>query len=132
MEMLLWCRSHGFPTYLLSTIKADHFEIQSRNLGVNALFDHAYVAIPDKREKIRRLLQDHDLKPGETVFIGDMVHDIETARHGGVHSVAVLTGFDRVEKLLPARPDIIARDLTALLPILGGPAFSNPLPTSVE
>jgi phosphoglycolate phosphatase len=132
MEMLLWCRSHGFPTYLLSTIKADHFEIQSRNLGVNALFDHAYVAIPDKREKIRRLLQDHDLKPGETVFIGDMVHDIETARHGGVHSVAVLTGFDRVEKLLPARPDIIARDLTALLPILGGPALSNPLPTSVE
>lgn len=125
LEMLRWCSAQGFPTFLLSTIKADHFAIQSQNLGVASYFTHAYVAIADKREKIRRLLSDHDLKPEETVFIGDMVHDIETAKFGGVHSVAVLTGFDRVEKLLPAEPDIIARDLNALLPVLGGNAPSN-------
>jgi phosphoglycolate phosphatase len=120
MEMLQWCRENGFRTFLLSTIKADHFEIQSRNLGVHSLFEHAYVAIQDKREKIRRILVDHSLAPAETVFIGDMIHDIETARHGGVLSAAVLTGFDPVEKLLPAKPDLIARDLSVLLALLGG------------
>lgn len=121
-EILEWCRARGFPTFLLSTIKADHFAIQSRNLGVETLFDKAYVAIPDKREKIRRLLADHGLKPEETVFVGDMVHDIETAKYGGVHSVAVLTGFDPAEKLLPAQPEITVRNLHALLAILGGPS----------
>lgn len=120
MEILLWCREQGFPTFLLSTIKADHFAVQSRSLGVDSLFTHAYVAIPDKREKIRRLLHDHSLNPAETVFIGDMVHDIETAKYGGVASVAVLTGFDPVGKLLPAEPDLIAQDLKVLLPLFGG------------
>ena len=43
-----------------------------------------YTGIADKRTKIADLLSDHGLRPEETVFIGDMEHDIETARHGGV------------------------------------------------
>jgi phosphoglycolate phosphatase len=52
------------------------------------------------------------------MFVGDMVHDIETAKHGGVLDVAVLTGFDRIEKLLPAHPTIIARDIAAVQRLL--------------
>jgi phosphoglycolate phosphatase-like HAD superfamily hydrolase len=85
---------------------------------VAELFEHPYVEIHDKREKIRHILSDHGLDPAETAFLGDMVHDIETARYGGVTSIALLTGFDPVEKLLPASPDIIARDLPALRPLL--------------
>jgi phosphoglycolate phosphatase len=117
-ELLLWCRETGRRTFLLSTIKATHFVEQSNRLGVADLFEHPYVEIHDKREKIRHLLQEHGLDPAETAFLGDMVHDIETARHGGVTSIALLTGFDPVEKLLPASPDIIARDLPALRPLL--------------
>ena len=69
-------------------------------------------------EKIREILHIHSLNPEETMFVGDMVHDIETAKHGGVLDVAVLSGFDRVEKLLPARPTIIARDITAVQRLL--------------
>ena len=50
--------------------------------------------------------------------MGDMVHDIETARHGGVLDVAVLSGFDHIEKLIPARPTIIARDIAAVQQLL--------------
>jgi phosphoglycolate phosphatase-like HAD superfamily hydrolase len=73
----------------------------------------------DKREKIREIVSTHALDPRETMFVGDMVHDIETARHGGILDVAVLTGFDPIEKLLPARPTVIARDLAALQKLLG-------------
>jgi len=113
------CRHSGIRTFLLSTIKASHFELQARRLGVRDVFEHAYVEIADKREKIREILTVHDLAPEETIFVGDMVHDIETARHGGVLDVALLTGFDPEDKLLAAHPSVVCRDLDALRGLFG-------------
>jgi len=118
LDFLKFCRGTGRRMFLLSTIKATHFEEQATRLGVRDFFEVAYVEIMDKREKIREILATHSLDPSETMFVGDMVHDIETARHGGVLDVAVLTGFDPVEKLLPARPTVVVRDLAALQKLL--------------
>ena len=118
LEMLDWCRSTGRRMFLLSTIKATHFEEQAARLGVRDAFEVPYVQINDKREKIREILSVHGLEPQETAFVGDMVHDIETARYGGVMSIALLTGFDPASKLLPARPDLLAADLHVLLRLL--------------
>lgn len=119
-EFLDFCRRSGRRIFLLSTIKALHFDAQAGRLGVREAFEHPYVGVMDKREKIREILATHDLAPGDTAFVGDMVHDIETARHGGVTSIAVLTGFDSLEKLAPARPDVIVTGLPALQRLLGG------------
>jgi ADP-ribose pyrophosphatase YjhB (NUDIX family) len=43
-----------------------------------------------------------------------MEHDIETARHGGIHSVAVLTGYNTLEQLRRAEPDLIVEHLGEL------------------
>lgn len=117
-DFLEFCRATNRRAFLLSTIKTSHFDIQARRNGVTDFFEVAYTGIMDKREKIREILHTHSLDPKETMFVGDMVHDIETARHGGVLDVAVLTGFDRIEKLLPARPTIIARDIAAVQRLL--------------
>jgi len=58
------------------------------------------------------------LKPEETLFVGDMQHDIETAKHGGVHSCAVLTGYNTLEQLRAANPDLIVEHLRELREIL--------------
>jgi phosphoglycolate phosphatase-like HAD superfamily hydrolase len=118
LDFLKFCRATNRRAFLLSTIKTSHFEIQARRNGVTEFFEVAYTEIMDKREKIREILHTHSLDPKETMFVGDMVHDIETAKHGGVLDVAVLTGFDRIEKLLPARPTIIARDIAAVQRLL--------------
>ena len=115
---LEFCQSTGKRSFLLSSIKTSHFEIQAGRLGVMPFFEVAYTQVMDKREKIREIIKRHSLDPAETMFVGDMVHDIETARHGGVLDVAVLTGFDRIEKLLPAKPTIIARDIAAVQKLL--------------
>lgn len=117
-EFLDHCRATGRKMFLLSTIKPDHFARQAARLGVEPYFEHCYVGIRDKREKIREILHVHGLVPAETVFVGDMVHDIETARHGGIVSVAVLTGFDPADKLLSGHPDVIVRDLPSLACLL--------------
>ena len=47
--------------------------------------DKPYLEVWDKRQKIHDILAENGLAPDETLFIGDMQHDIETARHGGIH-----------------------------------------------
>jgi phosphoglycolate phosphatase-like HAD superfamily hydrolase len=114
LEFLEYCQETGRRTFLLSTIKASHFDDQANRLGVKRFFEHCYVEIMDKRGKIREILVTHGLDPQETMFVGDMVHDLETARHGGVLDVAVLTGFDPEDKLLAAHPTVVMRDMAAL------------------
>ena len=118
LEFLQFCRTTERRTFLLSTIKTSHFQIQAGRLGVMDFFEVAYTEIMDKREKIREIIKTHDLDPTETMFVGDMIHDIETARHGGVLDVAVLSGFDTIEKLMTSQPTIIAKDISSLKTLL--------------
>lgn len=131
MEFLDFCAKTGRRTFLLSTIKRSHFSIQAGRLGVLERFEHAYVEVMDKREMIREILRVHDLDPAETAFVGDMVHDIETAKHGGVLDIAVLTGFDPLEKLAAANPTVILDGIPTLQRLLGGMTVITRAPEGV-
>jgi len=47
-----------------------------------------------------------------------MQHDIETARHGGIRSCAVLTGYNRLDQLRASAPDLIVEHLGELRELL--------------
>lgn len=111
---LEFCRQHKIRTFLLSSVHDDHFKIQCEVTGFGEFLERPYVGVWDKREKIHGILAENNLLPDETVFIGDMEHDIETARYGGVHSCAVLTGYNTLLQLRNARPDLIVEHLSDL------------------
>ena len=115
---LEFCRAKRMRTFLLSTIHADHFRSQCGVTGFGAFLDRPYTDVWDKREKIHEILHENNLAPDETLFVGDMEHDIETARHGGIHSCAVLTGYNTLGQLRAARPDLIVEHLDELKRVL--------------
>lgn len=117
-ELLEFTRTHHLPVFICSTVDPQNFWGQSNRLGISAYLRKAYVGVEDKREIIGTILQENQLDPVETLFVGDMVHDMETAKKGGVLSCAVLTGFDPEAKLAPTKPDYILRDLRELRLIL--------------
>lgn len=117
-EFLEFCRARRLRTFLLSTVHPDYWAIQSGVTGFAPFIDTPYVGVWDKRQKIHDILAEHNLHPGETLFIGDMEHDIETARHGGIHSCAVLTGYNTLEQLRRAQPDLIVEHLRELRELL--------------
>ena len=119
-EFLDFCQAGGRRIFLLSSIHQNHYDSQSEALGLGGYFEFAYAQVHDKKEKIHEILETHDLLPSETMFVGDMVHDIETARHGGVISVATLTGYDPPERLAAAMPDLTVPDLGRLQRFLEG------------
>jgi len=115
---LEFCRAQKFRTFLLSTVHADYFKEQCRVTGFDAFLERPYTDVWDKRKKIHEILRENNLLAGETLFIGDMEHDIETAKHGGVHSCAVLTGYNTLEQLRAAQPDLIVEHLSELRGLL--------------
>ncbi len=117
-EFLEFCRGRGVRTFVLSTVHREHFAAQSERAGFTALLERPYVEIWDKRQKIHELLAENALAPGETLFVGDMEHDIETARHGGIGSCAVLTGYNSCEQLRAAGPDLVVEHLGELREVL--------------
>ena len=122
-EFLLFCRDRGLRTFLLSTVHQEHFASQCAKNGFDRFFERAYSGIWDKRAKILELLQENTLRSHETLFVGDMQHDIETAKHGGVFSCAVLTGYNRLEQLRRSQPDYIVEHLGELRHILEQRSF---------
>jgi phosphoglycolate phosphatase len=117
-EFLEFCRAKQLRTFLLSTVHHDYFTAQCRVTGFDAFLDKPYTGVWDKRKKIHDILVENRLKPDETLFIGDMEHDIETAKHGGIHSCAVLTGYNTLDQLRVAQPDLIVEHLSELRGLL--------------
>ncbi len=117
-DFLKFCRARKIRTFLLSTVHADYFKVQCGVTGFDVFLDRPYTDVWDKREKIHEILRENNLKPDETLFIGDMEHDIETAKHGGVHSCAVLTGYNTLKQLRAAQPDLIVEHLAELRGLL--------------
>jgi phosphoglycolate phosphatase-like HAD superfamily hydrolase/ADP-ribose pyrophosphatase YjhB (NUDIX family) len=115
---LEFCRAQKLRTFLLSTVHHDHFQAQCRVTGFDAYLDKPYTDVWDKRKKIHDILAENQLRADETLFIGDMQHDVETAHHGGVHSCAVLTGYNTLEQLRAAQPDLIVEHLGELHRVL--------------
>lgn len=115
---LEFCRAKGLRTFVLSSVHQSYYEIQAATIGFAEFLQHPYVQVYDKREKIGEILRENNLVAEETLFIGDMQHDIETAQHGGVFSCAVLTGYNTLEQLRQAEPDLIVEHLGELGGIL--------------
>jgi phosphoglycolate phosphatase len=113
-EFLEFCRARKLRTFLCSTIHHDRFAVQEVATGFGKFLEKPYLEVRDKRKKIHDILAENGLHPAETLFVGDMQHDIETARHGGIHSCAVLTGYNTLEQLRGAAPDLIVEHLGEL------------------
>lgn len=117
-DFLEFCRKHGLRTFLLSSVHENHFKAQAETSGFGPYLDRCYVGVLDKSKVIHQILEENNLKQDETLFIGDMQHDIDTAKHGGIHSCAVLTGYNVLQQLRESEPDMIVEHLGELRSIL--------------
>jgi phosphoglycolate phosphatase len=127
-EFLEFCRARDLRTFLLSSVHADHFAVQQAATELAGFLERPYVGVLDKRRKIHDILDENNLVRDETIFVGDMQHDIETSRHGGIASCAVLTGYNTAEQLRAAEPDLLVRDLAELRGILEEHGMELPNP----
>lgn len=128
-EKLDWCRQLGIRAFVLSSMDAIAFSRQLAEFGLERHFEATYAGVLDKRHMIGQIMETHGLHPDETAFVGDMIHDVETARHAGMTSIAVLTGYNHAEVLASVRPDLTVPDLGVLRSILEKRKEPRPIST---
>lgn len=90
----------------------DHFELDS-------YFEYICGSELDgtrsaKAEVIGYLLDNFNLKPEDTVMIGDRKHDIIGAHHHGIDSIAVGYGFGSKEELVNIKPTYLVQSIQEL------------------
>lgn len=91
-----------------------------QGLGVAGYFldiiggEGAYPRKPDPAG-IQALMSRAGAAPGETVFIGDSIIDVETGRRAGVMTVAVGHGLTDRRELRAAQPEHLVADFSELL-----------------
>jgi phosphoglycolate phosphatase len=113
-EFLRFCGARGWPVFIASSADPGTYESQMRRFGLAELVTRPYLGVEDKTVKIHHILDENRLAPAETLFVGDMEHDIEAGKAGGVHTCAVLTGYNHAEKLRALQPDWICAHLGEL------------------
>lgn len=129
-EKLEWCRQRGIRCFVLTSMDSDAFEKQLAEFGLGGYFEATYSGVLDKREVILDLISRHGLVPAETAFVGDMTHDVETAHHAQLTSVAVLTGYTHAGALALSKPHLTVQDLDGLRKIMERPeAKKRPVAT---
>ena len=118
LDFLKFCRSEGFGVFIASTVDPHTYGTQAARFGLTGYITKPYIGIEDKTQKIHHILDENQLLPEATLFVGDMEHDIEAGKHGGVRTCAVLTGYNRVEKLRAMQPDLVCEHLGELQEVL--------------
>ncbi len=121
-EVLAKLKGEGKKILIFSAHNQNLLEKEIEEYGFKELIDAVNASNADKREKIEELIASHEIERENSIYVGDMCHDIETAKLAGVKSVAVLSGYDSREKLEAENPDYIIDDvgeLPALLEKMG-------------
>ena len=111
---LEFCAEQRLACFVASTVDPHTYHGQMQRFGMDRYITRAYLGIADKTEQIHRILEENRLDPRETLFVGDMEHDIEAGRAGGVRTCAVLTGYNHDETLRALQPDLVCEHLGEL------------------
>ncbi len=112
-QTLEWLQSRGITSAVLSAKTKNFLENECKQFGFDGLIQKIERR-DDKRTLVNSLLENLGAKKENCLFVGDMVHDIETAKHAGIKSVAVLSGYNPKEKLQATNPDYIIENVGKL------------------
>lgn len=114
-KVLEGLRAQGKKTYLFSAHPAHLVDAEVAAYGFQDLFDGVRGGVLDKVDSLKGFVLENGLNPKETAYVGDLVHDIEAAKAAGIKSVGVVSRYQPKQKLVNAKPDVIASDLEELL-----------------
>lgn len=131
VELLEGLIRSGRRLAICSSAPRAHVEAQAEALGVRGFFDQIWAGVLDKREQLPGLLGEWGASPEESMFVGDMSHDVVAGQAAKVMMVATPSSYEPVASLLAAGPDMVLPDLNRLATVMGdAPRFSDVFPVA--
>lgn len=119
VKMLERLRSRDKRIAILSNGRSQRLIRDLKHTGVSKYFDSIVSArdiraIKPNPTGIIAIMREFRAKPARTIYIGDMVDDVITAKLAHVHSCAIADGFDSYHTLKSSGPDYIFKSIEEL------------------
>ncbi len=113
-ELLSILREQGVRLAILSSHPQEKLEQEVRDFGLHGWFVAVCGSVHDKTSAIRVILERAEFLSSETVYIGDMTHDMEAGKGAEVLTIGVTWGYQTREKLSSCSPGFLADDMEEL------------------
>jgi phosphoglycolate phosphatase len=104
----------GIKIIIMSSTTKEIVIVDAKRYGIFDYLHEINTDILDKTEVIAEILQRNGFKPEETIFVGDMPHDIDAAKKVGAISVGISWGHKSKEILEASNPDYLISNITEL------------------
>ena len=120
VKLLKRLRQDGKKIALFSNGRSARVVKELKYFGITGYFDMIVSArdihaLKPNPTGLKAITDSMKIRPYESLYIGDMVDDIITAKLANVHSCAVADGFDSYHILKSARPDHIFKSIEEML-----------------
>ena len=103
---------------ILSSTNQNHIEEKIIENKLNNIFLSVKASVYNKIQVIPELMKKHNFKPEESIFVGDMVHDVETGKAVGIKTIALTWGYNSRSKLLIANPRFLIDNIKEIKEII--------------
>ncbi len=117
-EVLTLFKEKGIRMAILSSNHQERLEEEVTHCGIHDLFVKMKGSSHNKKNDVFDLIKKCNFLPNETMFVGDMAHDIDTGKHANLKTAALCGGYELREKLAQANPDHLINSINELRDII--------------
>ncbi len=104
-EFLFELKEKGIKIFVVSSDLKRTLIPEATKDGVKDIFVEIFAHVYLKGPKIKEVVENYNLNPEETLYVGDTSGDIDAGKEAGVKTMAVNWGIQCEEKLKEAEPD---------------------------
>ena len=108
----------GVRMIVVSGVPEKKIQIEAKQYQVETYFHKIYGSVYDKIDIVREALSRHDFSPEQTLYVGDMDHDIHAGKASGLKTAASSWGYHTRSRLEGENPDFMLEHLFDLLGIV--------------
>jgi phosphoglycolate phosphatase len=106
--------SKGYKMIVISSHPHERLLIEAKEYGIFDFFSDLKGSVHDKVAVIKNIMSHNGFNFENTLYVGDMTHDIEAGKKAGVHTIAITWGYESEKKLKKANPNHIIDDISEL------------------
>lgn len=103
---------------IVSSCSKKNIVIEASDYGIVDYFGEIYADVHDKTKVIKEILKINKFELDETIYVGDMVHDVEAGKVAGIKIVVLTYGYQSREELKKYNPDYIIDNILELKNII--------------
>jgi phosphoglycolate phosphatase len=124
-KLLMTLNQQKIDSIILSnhTLEGIYLQLERLKLGdyfstvlANETIEGAH--FKGKKARLDQYIADHDIKPTETIIVGDTTEEIYIGQELGLHTVAIGHGYHSLDRLRLAAPEFLINRLVGLLEVV--------------